>query len=58
SKGHFKLADGSRALAFLRSSQGPVIIIERIKGQEPVIINLKNPADTRLLYEQLEAQVN
>jgi hypothetical protein len=58
SKGHFKLADGSRALAFLRSSQGPVIIIERIKGQEPVIINLKNPADTKSLYEQLEAQVD
>lgn len=58
SKGHFKLADGSRCLAFLRSPRGPVIFIERMKGMEPVIINLKDPVSTGLLYDQLDKQVD
>lgn len=57
SKGHFKLTDDSNVLVFLRSAQGPVIIIERINELEPVIINFKGPAATKSLYEQLNQKM-
>lgn len=56
-KGHFKLADGSKSLVFLSSKQGPVIIIERQNEAEAVILNFKDPAETRSLYKQLKSNV-
>ncbi len=52
-KGHFQLEDKSKALLFLRSASGPVLIIKRQTKAEMIMINCKDPAETRLLYHSL-----
>ncbi|MDD4627114.1 MAG: DUF3784 domain-containing protein [Syntrophomonas sp.] len=57
-KGHFHLEDKGKALLFLRSSSGPVLIIKRQTNPEMLMINCKNAAETRLLYNSLNKKLN
>lgn len=52
-KGHFQLEDKRKALLFLRSTKGPVLVIQRHNEPELILINLKKPAETRSLYRNL-----
>lgn len=53
-KGHFDVKGLGPSLLFLRSYQGPVIIIFRT-GRQPVLINFTDPQKTIDLYNQLQA---
>ena len=57
-KGHFQLEDKSKALLFLRSASGPVLIIKRQTKAEMIMINCKDAAETRLLYQSLNNRLN
>lgn len=46
------------ALLFLRSSSGPVLIIKRQTNPEMIMINFKDAAETRLLYNSLSKKLN
>ncbi|MGS0764515.1 DUF3784 domain-containing protein [Syntrophomonas curvata] len=52
-KGHFQLKDKRKALLFLRSADGPVLVIKRHTEDEIIMINGKNASETRSLYENL-----
>ncbi len=55
-KGHYKLEGVGKALLFLRSDSGPMIVIQR-KGKEPVMINFTDAQDTEGLYGRLKAKL-
>ena len=57
-KGHFKLEDKNKALLFLRSANGPVLIIKRQSKPEIIMINCKDAAETRFLYHSLNEKIN
>ncbi len=57
-KGHFLLEDKGKALLFLRSDSGPVLIIKRQTNPEMIMINCKDAAETRLLYRSLSKKLN
>ena len=57
-KGHFQVDQLGSCLLFLRSASGPVIIITRQDKQEPVLINLPEPAQTRNLYRQIRNRID
>ena len=58
-KGHFQLEDkGNAALLFLRSANGPVLIIKRQTKPEMIMINFKDAAETRSLYHSLGKKLN
>jgi len=56
-KGHFRTKEMGDALLFVRSSSGPVILIQR-KEQKVVMINFAEPEKTKRLYQQLKAKVD
>ncbi|MGE5390456.1 MAG: DUF3784 domain-containing protein [Deltaproteobacteria bacterium] len=56
-KGHFQVEKLGRSLLFLRSAQGPVIIITFKDKQEPLLINMPEPAQTRDLYQKITSRV-
>jgi len=55
-KGHYKLEGVGKALLFLRSDSGPMIVMQR-KEKEPVMINFSDPQDTNGLYRRLKAKL-
>lgn len=57
-KGHFQLENRSKALLFLRSANGPVIIIKRQTKPELIMINYKDTGETRALYHNLNMKLN
>jgi|GEM_PF-352397 len=57
-KGHFQLEDQSKALLFLRSASGAVIIIKRHTKPEIIMINYKDATETRSLYHSLNKKLN
>jgi len=57
-KGHFQVEKWGQCLLFLRSAEGPVIIITRRDKREPVLINLHEPAQTRNLYQKTKNRVD
>ncbi|NLX02939.1 MAG: DUF3784 domain-containing protein [Syntrophomonadaceae bacterium] len=57
-KGHFQLEDKGKALLFLRSDSGPVLIIKPQTNREILMINSKDAAETRLLYHSLNDKLN
>ncbi len=57
-KGHFQLEDKDKALLFLRSDSGPVLIIKPQTNPEIIMINSKDAAETRLLYHSLSKKLN
>jgi len=57
-KGYFQVDKLGSCLLFLRSASGPVIIITRQDKQEPVLINMPEPAQTRELYRQIQGRVD
>lgn len=56
-KGYFEVQGMGSARLFLRSSQGPVIIITFKDRSNPVLINFSDPAETTRLYQQLKSQI-
>lgn len=57
-KGYFQLEDKSKALLFLRSANGPILIIKRQTKPEMIMINCKDAAKTRSLYQRLNNRLN
>lgn len=56
-KGHFKVDKMGSALIFLRSAEGPVIIISCKDRSEPVLINMPDADQTRDLYQKLKDEL-
>lgn len=57
-KGHFQVEKMGKCLLFLRSAEGPAIIITLKDKGEPVLINMPEPAQTRNLYQKIKNQVD
>ncbi|HWP96988.1 MAG TPA: DUF3784 domain-containing protein [Syntrophomonadaceae bacterium] len=55
-KGHFDISGLGHSLLFLRSAQGPVIVVYRTGHQEPVLINFTDSQQTTALYQQLQSK--
>lgn len=57
-KGYFKVEKLGQCLLFLRSPDGPVIIITRKNQRKPILINLAEPTQTRNLYQKIKSRVD
>lgn len=57
-KGHFQVDKLGRSLLFLRSADGPVIIVTFKDKREPLLINMAEPDQTRQLYRELKDRLD